>query len=117
MTATPVRLQLRRRKGFNLQEHSRAVNGLEAVNCTRPSQLGNPYIIGLDGDAKKCVELFRGRTEQFMNQHKKPGFEGWHEAFRKSVADARGKNIACWCGLDKQWCHADVLLEIANRNG
>jgi hypothetical protein len=25
----------------------------------------------------------------------------------------RGKNLACWCGLDKP-CHADVLLEIAN---
>jgi hypothetical protein len=26
----------------------------------------------------------------------------------------RGKNLACWCPLD-QPCHADVLLEIANR--
>jgi len=25
----------------------------------------------------------------------------------------RGKDLACWCGLD-QPCHADVLLEIAN---
>jgi hypothetical protein len=25
----------------------------------------------------------------------------------------RGKNLACWCALDKP-CHADVLLEIAN---
>lgn len=26
----------------------------------------------------------------------------------------RGKNLACWCSLDGP-CHADVLLEIANR--
>jgi hypothetical protein len=26
----------------------------------------------------------------------------------------RGKNLACWCRLD-QPCHADVLLEIANK--
>ena len=26
----------------------------------------------------------------------------------------RGKNLACWCPLD-QPCHADVLLELANR--
>jgi hypothetical protein len=26
----------------------------------------------------------------------------------------RGKNLACWCPLD-QPCHADVLLDLANR--
>jgi len=26
----------------------------------------------------------------------------------------RGKNLACWCALD-QPCHADVLLELANK--
>lgn len=26
----------------------------------------------------------------------------------------RGKNLACWCPLDRP-CHADVLLELANR--
>ena len=30
------------------------------------------------------------------------------------VAELRGKDLACWCPLD-QPCHADVLLEIANR--
>ena len=26
----------------------------------------------------------------------------------------RGKDLVCWCPLD-QPCHADVLLEVANR--
>lgn len=30
------------------------------------------------------------------------------------ACDLRGKNLACWCALDKP-CHADVLLELANR--
>ncbi len=30
------------------------------------------------------------------------------------VAELRGKDLVCWCPLD-QPCHADVLLEIANR--
>lgn len=30
-------------------------------------------------------------------------------------AELAGKNLACWCPLD-QPCHADVLLEIANRD-
>lgn len=29
-------------------------------------------------------------------------------------ADLHGKDLACWCPLD-QPCHADVLLEVANR--
>lgn len=41
MTA-PIRLQLSRRKGFNLQAASRAANGLDAVNVARPSKWGNP---------------------------------------------------------------------------
>lgn len=28
--------------------------------------------------------------------------------------ELRGKNLACWCALDKP-CHADVLLDLANR--
>jgi hypothetical protein len=31
-----------------------------------------------------------------------------------NIGDLRGKNLACWCGPD-QPCHADVLLEMANR--
>ena len=29
------------------------------------------------------------------------------------VGALKGKNLACWCRL-ADWCHADVLLEIAN---
>jgi len=39
----PVRLQLSRRKGFDLQALSRARNGLPAVNVARPSKWGNPF--------------------------------------------------------------------------
>ena len=30
------------------------------------------------------------------------------------LSELRGKDLACWCPLD-QPCHADVLLELANR--
>jgi Domain of unknown function (DUF4326) len=29
-------------------------------------------------------------------------------------SELRGKDLACWCAADAKWCHADVLLEIAN---
>lgn len=44
--ARPVRLQLSRKAGFRLQEHSRAVNGLEAVKVDRTTPLGNPFVVG-----------------------------------------------------------------------
>ena len=37
----PVRLQLSRRKGFNLQTLSRKFNGLDAVKVSRPGRWGN----------------------------------------------------------------------------
>ena len=39
------------------------------------------------------------------------------ERYRKitdRIAELRGKDLACFCPLDKP-CHADVLLEIANK--
>ncbi|WP_162560945.1 hypothetical protein [Methylobacterium durans] len=42
----PVRLQLSRYAGFNLQEHSRATNGLPAVNVDRSTPWGNPFVAG-----------------------------------------------------------------------
>lgn len=39
----PVRLQLSRRKGFDLQALSLATNGLAAVNISRPGKWGNPF--------------------------------------------------------------------------
>lgn len=41
--AKPQRLQLSRKRGFNLQAASRTLNGLEAVNVARPSKFGNPF--------------------------------------------------------------------------
>lgn len=98
--SAPVRLQLSRAKGFNLQAHSRAVNGLAAVNCARPGKWGNPYKIGtcLIGNAEMAQMAFVANLPLT--------FKGY---------ELRGKNLACWCALDEPNCHADVLLELANR--
>ncbi len=34
---------------------------------------------------------------------------------REHIAELRGRDLACWCPLDGGPCHADVLLEWANR--
>ena len=43
-----------------------------------------------------------------------------HHPNIEGIADLRGKDLACWCPLEDEHgnqvpCHADVLLEIANR--
>ncbi len=111
----PVRLRLSRAKGADLQALSRAVNGLPAVNVARPSKWGNPYKVEpayrCDGinipelTAEGAVTLFRQRCERAIEQ--------W-PSVRESLAGLRGKNLACWCALDAP-CHADVLLDLANR--
>lgn len=109
MTA-PVRLQLSRQKGFDLQALSQAANDLPAVNVARPSRWGNPFVIGKDvGSASEAVMAFRSLTASHP-PHVVPLYMGRDDIVR----DLRGKNLACWCKLGAP-CHADVLLELANR--
>lgn len=133
----PVRLQLSRRKGFRLDAHSRAVNGLPAVNVARPRRWGNPWKIGsnlyddaVDGGWRKvenaadAVQGFRQSVDWDPDAPYAPyqgsslvclGGYGPHHRNRKTIrAELRGKNLACWCKPGEP-CHADVLLEIANR--
>ncbi|WP_101925582.1 MULTISPECIES: DUF4326 domain-containing protein [Luteimonas] len=97
--SAPVRLQLSRRRGFDLQAHSRARNGLEARVVARPSRWGNPFRIGIDGDRAECVVRFARQLDA--------------DPAALDLAPLRGCNLACWCSLDGP-CHADVLLARAN---
>lgn len=94
----PIRLRLSRAKGFDLQKLSRATNGRAAVNVARPSKWGNCYRAGRDGNGVQCALLFRAKAIA----------EKW------DLTELRGKNLACWCQPGHA-CHADVLLDLANR--
>lgn len=106
----PVRLRLSRAKGFDLQRLSRETNGLPAVVVARPTRWGNPWRVGdyvphrrksAGGMTQtEAVDRFR-RTAGALDS----GLIARH---------LRGRNLACWCALDAP-CHADVLLEMANR--
>ena len=138
--ATPVRLQLSRRAGFNLQALSLATNGLVAVNVARPGKWGNPFVAGKpsgcdfkdDGDITpmiaalshgQAIEFFRDMTWGFLSPEMHPHGHNHMTRWRRqvtgmSISEAariylRGKNLACFCRLD-QPCHADTLLHLAN---
>ena len=100
----PKRIQRKRTKGWRMPEN--------AVYVGRPSKWGNPFKI-IPGsisfpDAAAVVELFNELVENEKYQGPK---------FNEMMADIhelRGKDLVCWCSID-QPCHADVLLELANR--
>lgn len=64
----------------------------------RPTLCGNPFADGTPAQnvANFTRHLKRSKT---LQQH---------------AAGLRGHDLACWCPLD-QPCHADVLLDYANR--
>ena len=93
----PVRIQRKRTKGFNLQAAS--PNGLPVIHVGRPTKWGNPFSVDEYGLAM-AIRMF---AEYALNEMP----QGY-------IDELRGKNLACWCSLD-QPCHADVLLELANK--
>ena len=115
----PVRLQLSRKGGFDLQAASRALNGLPAKVVTRPGRWGNPFSIdetaeryGLGRDAAQakavamCGEWLKGTLDAKLS----PGPPPSRAEIR---AELKGHNLACWCKPGTP-CHADVLIKMAN---
>lgn len=94
--ARPVRMQLRRTRGWRKPEG--------AVVVSRPSRWGNPWRVGPGLSAAEAAERYRE----------------WVEADPQRVAEIRrelaGRDLCCWCPPG-QPCHGDVLLEIANSAG
>lgn len=121
----PVRLQLSRRKGFDLQDLSQATNGLPAVKVTRPGRFGNPFTAagcreaGYRGTDEQITARCVGAFEAWLGPFWQNNWQGDESERRRKAAleglpELRGKNLACWCKLGEP-CHADVLLELANR--
>lgn len=100
MADDPHRVQLSRRKGWRMPENT--------VSVARPGPFGNPFVVGKATDANGVTLSLGGCVAAFRS----------HVCSRRDwstkIEALRGKNLACWCPLDKP-CHADVLLELANK--
>lgn len=117
----PIRLQLSRKKGFDLQAISRAANGLPAVNVARPSKWGNPWRVGMyrDYTAADTVRDFKLWLVRELRIRSAENVFGRPPSTGAIQSALKGKNLACWCPLTLPDgspcpCHADVLLEVAN---
>lgn len=127
----PVRIQRKRTKGWKMPEG--------AVYVGRPTIFGNPVVCTPHGCELKpcscppetrcepyrcCVKVYREYVTSGLQGRGSctgsfaiacdglAGYPNRNELVRR-LPELRGKNLACWCSLDKP-CHADVLLELAN---
>lgn len=113
---TPKRIQLKRTKGWRMPAG--------AAKVDRATRWGNPFRVddcreagyrGTDAElAARCVDAF----EAWLGPFWRTNWDGSEsEAARARILEGlphlRGKDLACWCPLDRP-CHADVLLHLAN---
>lgn len=93
----PKRIQRKRTKGWRMPEG--------AVYVGRPTMWGNnAAAVCCITDPTEAVAAYRRWIDQCAS---------WAWKGRAKI-ELRGKDLACWCALDKP-CHADVLLELANQ--
>jgi hypothetical protein len=82
-----------------------------AKKVDRTTMFGNPFRIDVDRSAADAVDLFR---RLLKGEIEGSDAKVWRDTITARLHELRGKDLACWCKLDDP-CHADVLLEWANR--
>jgi hypothetical protein len=72
----------------------------DAVYIGRPSDWGNPFVIGRDGSRYQTISKYR---KWLLEQP---------ELVARVKQELKGKDLVCFCY--PQHCHGSVLLKIAN---
>jgi hypothetical protein len=134
---SPQRVQRKRTKGWRMPEGAVYVG--RGSKFGNPFKLGETQIRipGIDGREWEHEGRLHKTTGQLAAFHHSDYSITWHQIelasleeiitiYREYVAspwlgklrtevqlELAGKDLACWCPLDKP-CHADVLLELAN---
>lgn len=111
----PIRIQRQRKAGWKKPEG--------VLNVARPGRYGNPYFPGCglgfgnipkDGRPQPWPLITKADMVRHFKEHMRLMERDEPKRFVEYIAPLRGKDLMCWCALD-QPCHADVLIEIANR--
>ena len=95
-TENMKRIQRKRTKGWKMPANT--------VYVGRPSKWGNPYPPGKNYTHIGSLIRYEIWLKCILNNN--PHF----------LDELRGKDLACWCPLDKP-CHADVLLKFLKEVG
>ena len=104
----PIRIQRKRTKGWRMPENT--------ISVARPSPYGNQHHVGpcptchgvhgAEEAVRIYIEIMEVNYQRDLDEH--TGF------IKRFLEPLRGKNLACWCNLSEP-CHADILLELANK--
>jgi hypothetical protein len=82
------------------------------ADITRATRFGNPFS---EGGRPTMVAQYR----QWVTDPDAQPIRGKRRTFRPptpaELASLRGKDLACFCPVDGQPCHGDVLLKLANQ--
>ena len=114
--SAPRRIQRKRTKGWQMPDG--------AVYVGRPTKWGNPFPFSAAEEAGYTRHGAVSAFEDWLAGNPwacgSDKFEAKRQAILDSLPELRGRDLACWCPLvDEEGnpvpCHADVLLEIANR--
>ena len=102
----PQRIQLSRKAGFKLPANT------IVVSRGRGRLFGNPF----DVKNMTFMHTLTEKRQAVVNSYRDWLNESTEGSELKAIirAKLRGKNLACWCPIGEP-CHADVLIEIANR--
>jgi hypothetical protein len=75
------------------------------ILVARPSALGNPFVIGKDGDRRKVIEKYREWFASAILSGRAM------ESFERIVQRARTGDVTLLCYCAPLPCHADVIAE------
>lgn len=120
---TPRRIQRKRTKGWRMPEG--------AIYVGRPTEWGNPFVVSEKVPLALALELYRDLICGYFSPAKLAHLTDaeFHAIYAErsnwlkrgpshpkwsAQTYLKGHDLACWCPLD-QPCHADILLELANR--
>ena len=87
----------------------------DAIYVGRPSKWGNPWRIGekhpADGHRLNRDEVIRVYSDNIHLMLKAKRADG---SVILDLNELKGKDLVCWCAPLS--CHADILLELANKS-
>lgn len=114
ITITPERIQRKRTAGWTS-------HGAKYVG--RGTRWGNPFVVGVDADDREhAAALYREWLETNSYEVHAPTttveqrrqMDVQRDQLIADAVELVGRDLMCWCPTDGP-CHADVLLELANR--
>lgn len=83
-------------------------NPPNAVYVGRPTKWGNPFRVGEYYNGKLLTQDDAVEQHRDWLLHSDQG-----QQLLKQIGELKGKDLVCWC--TPKPCHADLLLELANK--